>query len=377
MAQNKVIENQTEILKAQADPIGIQAGIVLFNNKGKEEEPIYRPMYHGKGTDPIAYMVGKKPDRVDVNGTAFVTMSGIEFSIADSKKKPLGVGAHKLLAECVIRFMEIGTAHRYAVIDIPLRDYAIRCGWDIIPHDESQKEKKRAENSLRNFRKKVNKDITALYNISIPLKDSNGTTMNYRLLAGMGIIRNSYIHIELTPRYADFIIQQRTITQYPDALMRLDERNQNAYILGLYISQHYFMDNNQARETAQSLKVISLIQIASLPSIENVKAGHRSWNDRIKEPLEEALEELVKVGLIAKWEYTHSKGKARTDKEASFKTYEEWIKAIVRFELVNPPDQKERLERRAEEKKAAIEANQKKKPKKKSKEKEASEKKKD
>ena len=120
------------------------------------------------------------------------------------------------------------------------------------------------------------------------------------------------------------------------------------------MTEHFNMDNNQIRGTAQLLKVKTLLVVTSLPSIDAVRKQRRRWEDRIKEPFETSLDALTKCGLLEDWEYTRSKGIPLTDEEAtSFGSFEEWTETLVKFTLADAPDHRARLERRAEEKKQA------------------------
>ena len=125
--------------------------------------------------------------------------------------------------------------------------------------------------------------------------------------------------------------------------------------MGYKMTVHYNMDNNQIRGTAQRLKVKTLLEVTSLPSVKSASVKKYGWQERIKEPFENSLDALTKCGLLTDWEYTHSKGVPLTDEEAtSFSSFEEWADTLVQFTLADAPDHTARLARRAEEKKACL-----------------------
>ena len=98
---------------------------------------------------------------------------------------------------------------------------------------------------------------------------------------------------------------QSYVMQHPTALLAVDNRNPNAYVLGFKIAQHNSMDNNAARGTNNTLSVESLLAAApEIQNIDDLKAkGQRNWKDKIKRPLENSLNELINVNVLSKWEY--------------------------------------------------------------------------
>ena len=154
------------------------------------------------------------------------------------------------------------------------------------------------------------------------------------------------------PVFSQYLIRL-PLTQYSVALLSVDARNNNAYTMGLKMTEHFNLDNNHIVGTAQLLKVKTLLECIDLPTITKVREGRKSWEERIKEPFENSLDTLTQCGLLSDWRYSHSKGLEMTDEEAtSFTTYEEWERTLVHFTLKDAPDHTARLEARAEEKKA-------------------------
>ena len=152
-------------------------------------------------------------------------------------------------------------------------------------------------------------------------------------------------------------LKQLPLTQYPQGLLTIDARSENAYRLGLKMAEHYSIDNNQIRGTANRLKVGSLLTVTNLPTIEELQNekqdNSRQWYARTKEPFEKALDALTGK-VISNWEYTRAKGEKLTEEEAyNITDYETFLSLYVQFELLEAPEHKERLARRAEEKKAA------------------------
>lgn len=354
--------------KIQKKPLELTAPALLSPEEPAEQASEFLPVLHGKATDAIARMSGSKPTPNPLNNTASIESGEVKLIIKslDTLSGTLGVSTHKLLSTAIAGFTALnhtGTGKdrslREAKVAIPLKEYAIKCGYDVIEHptdtpEEAAKEAKRAKNALDNFRKKVRKDLELLFNASIYWKDNiKGKEVDFadiRILGGKGI-KAGYINLEFTVSIAEYLIQL-PLSQYPQSLLLLDERNDNAYNIGLKMSEHYSMDSNQKIGTAQLLKVKTLLEYTNLPTLATIKKQRTSWEARIKEPFETALDALTACGLLEDWRYSHSKGAEMTDEEADFSNYEEWVEALVYFTLRNAPNHAPRLAARAAEKKA-------------------------
>ena len=162
--------------------------------------------------------------------------------------------------------------------------------------------------------------------------------------------------MEFGQNFANYL-RQLPITQYHRGLLSVDARSETAYRLGLKFTQHFSIDNNQKRGTANRLKVKTLLAAADLPTLSDLQNetpdDSRHWERRIKEPFEKALDELTGK-VLSNWEYVKVKGVQLSDAEAgSITDYETFAQLLVQFDLIDAPDHKDRLARRAEEKKAA------------------------
>lgn len=354
--------------KIQKKPLELTAPALLSPEEPIEQSSPFLPVLHGKATDAIARMTGSKPTPNPLNNTASIESGEVKLIIKqlDTLSGTLGVSTHKLLSTAIAGFTarnHTGTgkdkAIREAKIAIPLKEYASQCGYDVEEHptetpEEAEKEALRAKRTLDNFRRKVKKDLELLYNASISWKENiRGKSQDFaevRILGGIGI-KAGYINLEFTISLAEYLIQL-PLSQYPQSLLLLDERNNNAYNIGLKMAEHYNMDNNQVKGTAQLLAVKTLLLCTNLPPFKEIKAKRKSWEERIKEPFETALDALTECGLLEDWRYSHSKGVELTDEEADFSNYEEWASTLVHFTLRNAPNHAPRLAARAEEKKA-------------------------
>lgn len=381
----RIFQNDEEYTNKVIDIVRARVGLWYV-----EPESSFLPVLHGKATDAIAKMTTKSSllqvDPITHSGEIATGKKGSEvkgvIKNIDKIAGSLGVSTHKLLMTGVAQFTDINHTGAKArevkqtEVKISFDEYAKRCGYDIEPHEvqtpeEKKKEANRVKSARKNARKKIDKDLELLYNFSLSWKEKvkgrDGDYTDVRLIDKKGI-QSGYITMNFSKDFSDYLAQL-PINQYPVALLGLDERKPNAYSIGLKLSNHFNTDNNIGKGTAQLLKVKTLLEYTDLPSIEEVRASKKSWEERIKEPFEKSLEALVACGLLEEgdgWYYCHSKGVRLSDEEAQhIDSYEVWEEILVKFTLRDAPDHRDRLEAKAER----IEAQQKKKDKKTSKKK--------
>lgn len=357
------------------------------------ETPIgYIPVFHGHATDALAKASSRDAQLNQITGNATiktkttVKTNKLELTINKwNKLDTVGINEHKLLFTGISEFTKIngrganGDTVKNDRVAFPLKEYALLCGYKVGPvlsgsetPEEEAKELKRAAGALKEAKKKIKKSLQIIYNMSIAGSERvRGQEISYserRLLSGFDITSDGFIKMIFAQDFANYLALL-PIAYYPTALLGIDARNPNAYTLGLKMSEHFSNYNNQGKGTAQSLKVKTLLECTTLPDIETVRRNRNQWEDRIKEPLEEALETLVNVGVLTEWRYSKPKGEELTNKEATFASYEEWIKTLVYFTMKNNSELasqiKESKERTIERKaKAAEKAPKKKKSKK-------------
>lgn len=332
-----------------------------LENGTAEQNKSFMPMLHGKATDSIATMNSKDLTENKLNNTASVISNEVKLVIKEFDKMTgtLGISTHKLLSTAIVMFgniNNIGTKKRTLQdlkVFFPLKEYALLCGYDVEEQEtstpeEAEVEKLRAKRQLDNARRKINKDLEILYNASISWKERvRGKETDYldtRIITSKGI-RKGNILISFSPDIADYLINL-PLTQYPAALLSIDERNSNAYIMGLKMAEHSNIDNNIIIKSANQLKVSTLLEITSFPSINSSGVIKNGWENRIKEPFENALDVLTGT-VIESWEYSHPKGVRMKDEEATnFLSYEDWSNTLIHFTLVDAPDHTERIAKR-------------------------------
>lgn len=323
------------------------------------------------GAVEATLLTSKKKAEI-INGTAVISAPNdvrILVNEFDKLKGALSIGADKVLHVALMEFSRINNVSgkdpeiRSRRVTIPLKEYAALLKYDVkerhtTTSEEAQAEKKRVKMQLDNARRKIAKDIDVLYHISLEYYEDDGKFQKVRLLTSSGF-ENGMFEIAFSPEIADALAHSPVISQYDTKLLGLDERHPNAYKIMRKMLEYYNQTGNQRRNQNNRLKVETILKVTDLPSYEKVQATTRGhWQERIKEPLEENLEYLVKEGLLKEWKYTHSKGRDLTDQEViEITKYEDFTKLLIEFEPVNKKDQSKRIAKKEEEdkkRKAAI-----------------------
>ena len=298
----------------------------------------------------------------------YVTKDGHKFTIEhfDKLLRGLSTPAKKIL-NTAIMFL---TANNYyntdritPTVEIPLVEYGEKCGYQLTPQtmatpEEQAAENKAVQNRINEFKKDVRRDLrdisSALWTAEETRGRNKGDYAEMRLISSHKIIKG-LIRINFDVDAAAYLVQAY-VMQHPMALLAVDNRNPNAYVLGYKIAQHNSMDNNAARGTNNTLSVESLLAAApEIQTIDDLKAkGQRNWKDKIKRPLENSLNELVKVNVLSKWEYRDpTTGTTYTPETAQPLTWAQYNRLMVDFIMVNAPDQSDRREAKAEAAQAA------------------------
>lgn len=327
------------------------------------EEQSFLPMLHGKATDTMAQMSSRDAQINPITGNATIVSGDVKVAIQKFKELggTLGINTHKLLSVGIATF----TAQNHVggnaknidyKVSIPLIEYALRCGYDLVEREtstpeEAEAERKRLTNLEKDIKKKIKKDLDMLRATEMTWKETvkgkEGDYINVPIIGTRGI-KGGYIHMVFDPMMASYL-SRLPLTQYPVALLAIDARNSNAYSMGLKMAEYFSMDTNQSRGKADRLSVLSLLACTSLPSIEEVRSKRQGWERLIKEPFEKALDALHQCGFLADWQYTKAKAVPLTDEEAAAITdYEAFSKLYIQFVVKDAPDQTARLEAKRE-----------------------------
>lgn len=207
------------------------------------------------------------------------------------------------------------------------------------------------KSSRKEARLRIKKDLDTLRHSSIDWKEqSRGKEkayLNTPILGGSyGIDKKGNVIVTFSPQFAEYLIQDAYLMQYSLRLLKVDERNANAYPLGYKLLTHSSIDNNIKRGTAEIISVKKALEnCPSIPKYEELQAKNdRHWERKIKEALEKALDLLP--GL--RWHYCNSKNVPLTEEQLADNSYSSFIGSYIHFEWEDAPDQTKRLQTKAE-----------------------------
>ena len=312
----------------------------------------HMPIYHGEYIK-MAADVTKKPQILEPLSNEIV-VSGSDrdyiyrLSNADNIKGLNRINTHKLFMVCVAEFTKLNTykdksEKRNYSVKFPLKDYAALLGYNVLENpaatkEEAEKEKKRAKEGLKNARKAIRQDLDVLFNCSYSWKETiKGKEEDFEdiRIIGAKAIRNGYIEAEITPSFGEYILKHSAMTQYPQALLSVDGQHDNAYYLGLKMAEQWHIYKNQAKGTNNILSIKTILDNVDLPSIGKIRKQRASWQQKIKEPLEQALDYLQEKQFLIAWEYVKAKGEPISDLEMAeiTKGYALYEKLYLKFDI--------------------------------------------
>lgn len=317
----------------------------------RNKTPKFISMLNGTATNTLASISTRStPPKIDqVSNTGIIEKGSLKVFIESFNEVTgeLRTSTHKLLDACIIYLTQ---QNHYRGKDeninpevvIPLTTYMELCG---IPNTKASKDK---------TRRKVKEDLDTLYHISIEWTEPSGKNLRdfakRRICSSVGIVKGNIV-FSFSPEMAKYLTNSY-LMQYPIELLKIDERNSNAYHIGKKLLLHNSIDNNKRKGTSNIIKVDNLLEICpNIPTYEEVMAGNRHIDQRIITPFENALNSLDFIT----WEYCNAKGEKSTQQQLEATSFTTFKNLYVRFEVEGVPDQTARLEARTEEAKKKAE----------------------
>lgn len=319
--------------------------------------PLFKPqplavVFHNYATDAFADV--RTRGQVDEISRRTVTVGDLTITTEDNFASRIGVGEDKILQAAIAAFTRANGRHKpnptlRVFIDLPY--YEKLNGIETVPRhmgtpEEQERENQRIEEGRRNFYRKLSHNLENLSTCSFSwteTKKRRNKDGKYerrteecgggKLIGTWQIRRDKHIMIEFVLSAAERLVHRPT-TNYPTALFKVDERNPNAYSIGREMARHYSMYNNVAKGTEQYLSVATLLQHTNLPPIEKVRAQRKGWEQAIKEPFENALDELKRAGVLKEWSYSLPRGESLSEEQAySIDSYEKFVSLLVYHEI--------------------------------------------
>lgn len=327
----------------------------------------YLPMLNGSAVNDIMPITtrGLKADKFTRNAT-ITTKDGHKITIErfDKLQGLLSTPAKKIL-DTALLYLTSSNFYRSKrgitpTVEIPLIEYGEACGYQLTPQTMDTPEAQAAENRrvserVKDLKKNIRRDLRDISSILWSGEETRGRNKGdykeMRIISSHSISKG-LIRINFDVDAATYFVNAY-IMQYPTALLKHDNRKPNAYVIGRKIAFHNSNDTNRAAGTECTLSVKSLLAAApEIPSLEDIKArGQRNWKDKIKKPLEAALDENISVGLLSKWEYRDPRTNTTyTAAEAQPMTWTQYSRLMIDFVMIDAPAQIERRAAKAEAK---------------------------
>ena len=192
---------------------------------------------------------------------------------------------------------------------IDFDDYCNKCGIDIS-----------TEYALKQAKYSIRRMLSAFKAITWGAEDRRGNYIECSFVADHGIIDRGAMIIWLAPNYCNVLKRHNSVVLMPRPLYRLTDHTApgqkstgKAYTVGKMICEHAYMYSNIQRGTHDILSVKSILTALDMdkPTIDDLKR----WNDRIKTPIDNALETLIDAGILKEYHYSREKHKLLTDDE--------------------------------------------------------------
>lgn len=299
---------------------------------------------------------GMKKDAFSVKAQA-LTPDGHKIVIEnyDSMLRALNTPAKKLLNTAII-YLAASNGHKQKSVnpsvEIPFLEYAEACGIRTEPRRMESSEDQAAEDRktafrLKHLKKDIRRDLQDISSILWTATETKGANkgdyIEMRVISSHSI-KKGMIRINFDVQAAAYLAKSYLIS-HPLALLKVDNRNPNAYVLGYKIAQRSSFSGNAERSWQNALSVEKLLASApEIQSYEELRAkGQRNWKEKIKRPLEGALDELIRAGVIESWIYKESgtDGEKLSRDDAETLSFLQFVHLIVSFDLAPDPSKKE------------------------------------
>ena len=320
------------------------------------------PLFHGALTDDLMRASTRdfiKPTESAISAY-YTAPNGQKYNVDDLDKiiGMLSTSAKKILDTAVLYLANeniYGTGRNSIKpqVKIPLLDYLEKNGYSVTPQpttseEERAKEAERIKDRIKKQKSIIRRDLNDLRQIKWTGEEKRGRNAgdyaDLQIISGHKIVKG-FIYVNFDIDAARYLANG-SVMWYPTCLLKHDNKKSNPYPIGRKIALHNSIDRNFFAGTDCTLSVMALLNAApEIPTITEIeKRGQRNWKDKIKKPLETALNENKDVGLISKWEYRHPKtGQTYTAEEASALPWEVYSTLMIDWIMaVKAPGQEER-----------------------------------
>lgn len=221
---------------------------------------------------------------------------------------------------------------------INIEEYAREC-MKLRPDNEHKKSQ-----VLRNFRRELRKDLISLRrNVSVMIESTESGIDDFKefgLFQQAGIENNNkYIELVFSDFYAKKLLNNPRFNKISNRIFAIDTRSNTTFRLGVLLSRQFSNYSNQKitdkkSPTFDKRRVGSLIEDLGFQDIKNIQNKKSSWYQKLKEPFEKSMNQLVDdYNILTEWHYLKKDGslltndeyrKYMTSGELDYRTWTDW-----------------------------------------------------
>lgn len=334
--------------------------IVIFNCPDEKKNTDLSMTYYGKAIEAL----GKAKTIGEIDPLSrILKIDGVNIFANNSVDK-IGVGTAKIFWYAATAFTKLN--HQNTPSDklklrvfLDMKDYAQANGGDITSDTARRNFRRKIRNYLENLRQSG-----ATFTERVKGKETRYAGINY---IGKYDVKGDSIMIEFTLTMAEYLVSL-PLLPYPRSLYSVDDHDTNAFAIAQAMCRRYGINNNVMCGTENLIKVETLLNCTSFPTLEKLQAHKWSWARYVKVPFEQCLDRLYQIGFIKDYCYCFAGGQELTYDEAAAiidKDYGYFVSLLVKFELNDYEDHTTRAkaiaENRAERMKKLTEAKKRKK----------------
>lgn len=273
----------------------------------------------------------------------------VHFEGYHDLKAPISIGVHKLFDILMCQLTKQNghkTSSPDALVKVSLDDYMALTG---IRDTKSSKDE--ARKAIKNYLDTLSRiSLEWTEEQSTRVKTAEGNTVKRKvpkIYSKQKLLENcsfekGVIRAEFSMGIVQYLVNHSFITQYPVALLRLDNRKIVAYYLGKKLCYHYGLMNNVHRQCNDLISVKSLVKATPVLSPDRRELSH--WKRDILAVFEKSMDTLKgeriideKIKIIDDWRYCLAKRQPISDTTAAKKTYDKFSELYVDFKIDSFP----------------------------------------
>ena len=212
------------------------------------------------------------------------------------------------------------------------------------------------KSKLRVIKRRIKDDLDKLEEVKLRLESDKDTGHyeTFQFVANTAVTRDEYIKMVFISDTFKNHLQISSPTQISLALLSIDGNHRSAFSVGYKLETYYNMRPNILKNKNDIISVRRLLEVTDLQTYEELKGGYeddndkmkpnqlRKWEEKVKDPLEDTLDYLVKAGVISYWHYVGAKKTELKGDNCYPKDYKDYLERFyIQFDIPNKEKRKE------------------------------------